>query len=68
MVGVVDRFDAIRFKRMVFRASKGNAWIALSDIEYTRVDVTLEQKEKEENETNDDKKRTVFIIVYQGGA
>lgn len=42
LVGVVDRLDAIRFKRMVFRASKGNAWIVMSDIEYSRLDSTLE--------------------------
>jgi V-type H+-transporting ATPase subunit a len=42
LVGVVDRLEANRFKRMVFRASKGNAWIVLSDIEYSRIDASLE--------------------------
>ena len=42
LVGVVDRVEANRFKRMVFRGSKGNAWIVLSDIEYTRIDASLE--------------------------
>lgn len=42
LVGVVDRIEANRFKRMVFRGSKGNAWIVLSDIEYSRIDASLE--------------------------
>jgi V-type H+-transporting ATPase subunit a len=35
LVGVVDRTDAIRFKRMVFRATKGNSWVSTSNIEYS---------------------------------
>ena len=36
LVGVVDRIDALRFKRMVFRTTKGNSWVATSNIEYSQ--------------------------------
>lgn len=52
-MGVVDRLDAIRFKRMVFRASKGNAWIVMSDIEYSRLDSTIETHDSNLGSEND---------------
>ena len=70
LVGVVDRLEANRFKRMVFRASKGNAWIVLSDIEYSRIDASLESGNLDSDKSaakNLDKQRTVFLIVYTGG-
>lgn len=41
LVGVVGKEDALRFKRIVFRATKGNSWIVISDIEYSRHDIEL---------------------------
>ncbi|CAD8156140.1 unnamed protein product [Paramecium pentaurelia] len=70
LVGVVDRLEANRFKRMVFRASKGNAWIVLSDIEYSRIDASLESVNLDSDKSaakNLEKQRTVFLIVYTGG-
>lgn len=40
-MGVVNRDDCMRFKRIMFRATKGNAWIVMSDIEYSKHDVEL---------------------------
>lgn len=71
---MVDRIDAVRFKRMVFRASKGNAWIVMSDIEYSRIDTSLETPNQlaaapaDKAASKDvQQPRTVFMIVYSGG-
>lgn len=32
MAGVIDTTDLLRFKRMVFRATRSNSWTSTSDI------------------------------------
>jgi V-type H+-transporting ATPase subunit a len=32
MIGVIDKEEEVRFKRMIFRITKGNAWVELQDI------------------------------------
>jgi len=32
MAGVIDTNDLLRFKRMVFRATRGNSWTSSADI------------------------------------
>lgn len=33
ITGVIDKCDANRFKRMVFRVTKGNCWTDILDID-----------------------------------
>lgn len=33
ITGVIDKSDANRFKRMVFRVTKGNVWTDILDID-----------------------------------
>lgn len=73
LVGVVSRDDSLRFKRMMFRATKGNSWIVMSDVDYPKLDIELADREEKPTEQNVKKSseeknaRTVFIVVYQGG-
>lgn len=32
MIGVIDKEEEVRFKRMIFRITKGNAWVEIQDI------------------------------------
>lgn len=32
MIGVIDKEEEVRFKRMIFRITKGNAWVHTADI------------------------------------
>lgn len=70
LAGVINREDSLRFKRILFRVTRGMAWTTLLDISkpaniekegsnmsYFKEGVDVEVKEK-----------TVFLIVYQGGA
>jgi len=33
LVGIIDKDDEVRLKRLVFRITKGNAWVSMMDIE-----------------------------------
>ena len=47
LVGVVDRSEALRFKRMVFRTTKGNSWVSTSNIDYSRHEVHMNDEDEE---------------------
>lgn len=68
LAGSIDSSEAPRFKRMVFRISRGNTWTILKDIE----PVTDEKGEVKDQIidplTGELVKKSVFLIVYQGGA
>ncbi|CAK75560.1 unnamed protein product (macronuclear) [Paramecium tetraurelia] len=59
LVGVINKEDQIRFKRIIFRITKGNAWMNTMDIESDQIVDTK----------NDDAKiiKSVFVVVYPGG-
>lgn len=61
LAGILDREESQRFKRMVFRITKGNSWTYFEDV---KLRANEEVKEEEENLPT----KTVFIVVYQGGA
>jgi V-type H+-transporting ATPase subunit a len=62
IVGTINTIDTDRFRRMIFRVSKGNAWVNLKNIDQQdlgqnyRDPKTLTAMEKD-----------VFLIVYPGG-
>ena len=37
MVGLIDKDDEQRFKRMIFRVTKGNAWVQIKDTDEEEV-------------------------------
>lgn len=70
LVGVVSKEEALRFKRIVFRATKGNCWIVISDIEYSRHDIELIEAVDDEGKPirrEIQNPKSAFVIVYQGG-
>ena len=42
MVGIIDKDDEQRFKRMIFRVTKGNEWVHIKD---TDEEVVFDMKE-----------------------
>ena len=57
MTGVIKKSDVQRFKRMVFRASRGNALTEIMEIEKPFIDV----------KTNEMVEKAVFLILYREG-
>jgi hypothetical protein len=69
LAGVIDKADALRFKRILFRVTRGMTWTTLIDIERPanmreREDLSHLLESSEGQTLN----KTVFLIVYQGGA
>jgi len=74
LAGVINREDSLRFKKILFRVTRGMAWTALMDIAKPKVP----EKEQaanpnvnnyfKEGTTTEVKEKTVFLIVYQGGS
>lgn len=64
IVGVISKPDEIRFKRTVFRVTKGNVWINMVDID----EEVLQAKDKIIDAKDQHKIiRVVFVVVYPGG-
>lgn len=63
LAGTIELSDEMRFKRMIFRITKGNSWTFFGD--YKNKDDP--QSTQEQEYLTNTPKRKVFIIVYQGG-
>jgi V-type H+-transporting ATPase subunit a len=50
MVGIIEKQEEQSLKRMIFRITKGNAWVQVSDI----IDAAAP------------KPKAVYMIIYQG--
>lgn len=64
LAGVIATEDKERFRRILFRVTRGMAWTALEDIEPEQQNAQIERSMTEAEK----QKRTVFLIVYQGGS
>lgn len=64
MAGIVDTSELIRFKRMIFRATKGNNWTITKSLETMNVLENDFDISKEDQEGVVGIKRSVFMIVY----
>ncbi|CAD8142676.1 unnamed protein product [Paramecium pentaurelia] len=59
LVSVINKEDKIRFKRIIFRITKGNVWMNIMDIDnYEIIDTT---------NNNLRLLKSVFVVVYPGG-
>ncbi|CAG9314003.1 unnamed protein product [Blepharisma stoltei] len=56
LAGIIDKEDMVRFKRMVFRVTRGNALTIFHDIEEPLKDP----------KTDEPLEKSVFFILYQG--
>lgn len=57
MTGVIKQSDVTRFKRMVFRASRGNALTEIMEIDQPFLDVKTQEKVE----------KAVFLVLYRDG-
>jgi len=72
LAGVINREDAGRFKKILFRVTRGMAFTSISDIIKPKL---VEKKDTQAQQTYfkdqigaENKDKSVFLIVYQGGA
>jgi V-type H+-transporting ATPase subunit a len=69
MAGTINREDSDRFKRIIFRVTRGMTWTALIDIEQARNNNERNDlNHLLENAAGNIVDKTVFFIVFQGGA
>lgn len=68
MAGVIDRSDSERFKRIIFRVTRGMTWTALEDIEPAKTsNERSDLNHLIENASGQIVPKTVFFIVFQTG-
>lgn len=68
LAGVIDRDDSHRFRRVLFRATLGMVWSNLIDIEpQLGKNEIFSVTKLAANSSNEQKRKTVFLIAYPGG-
>mmetsp|Transcript_20061 Transcript_20061/g.17151 ORF Transcript_20061/g.17151 Transcript_20061/m.17151 type:complete len:282 (+) Transcript_20061:55-900(+) len=67
LAGVINNEDALRFKRILFRVTRGMAYTQLIDIEKAENPSQQDDLSHLISEGKDAKNKAVFLIVYQGG-
>eukprot|EP01017_Pseudomicrothorax_dubius_P037966 TRINITY_DN562_c0_g1_i6.p1 TRINITY_DN562_c0_g1~~TRINITY_DN562_c0_g1_i6.p1 ORF type:complete len:853 (-),score=233.70 TRINITY_DN562_c0_g1_i6:186-2744(-) len=74
IAGTIATEDTLRFKRMVFRVSRGNTWTIVTDIPPHKPEAGDAAHEEDnfldivDPQTGTAVRRSVFLVVYQGGA
>ncbi len=68
LAGVINKEDSLRFKRILFRVTRGMTWTTLVDIEKAESSAEEEDLSHLLDATAANQQKTVFLIVYQGGA
>lgn len=63
LAGVVSKEEAQRFKKTVFRVTRGNHWTFMADINIKLPNHDTGKETKEVKEIT----KTAFIVFYQGG-
>ncbi|CAD8160401.1 unnamed protein product [Paramecium octaurelia] len=65
LIGVIDKEEEVRFKRIIFRVTKGNAWVQIKDLNNEQIDNSM-RKSFHLNQNNTSQPRCLFVIVYPG--
>jgi V-type H+-transporting ATPase subunit a len=72
LAGVINREDAGRFKKILFRVTRGMAFTSITDIIKPKLtekkDTQVQSTYFKEGISTETKDKSVFLIVYQGGA
>jgi len=68
LAGVINKEDSLRFKRILFRVTRGMTWTTLMDIERPRNEAERTDFDHLIDTTSEAKQKAVFLIVYQGGS
>lgn len=56
ITGTINREDTLRFKKVIFRTTKGNSWVFTSEIPY------------DQGEFKEGSMKSVFIVAFSGGS
>ena len=62
-MGLINRKDQIILQKMVFRVSRGNAWIETFEIKYDQMSRVFDDP----TEYDFVKEKIVFLILFQSG-
>ena len=65
MVGVIQKEDILRFKRILFRVTKGNIFSIIDEISFNLL--PIEQRDVKDSKNLFIMKKAFFIIIYQSG-
>ncbi len=68
LAGVIDKEDSLRFKRILFRMTRGMVWTTLMDIDRPQTEAEKNDFDHLIDTSSEAKLKTVFLIVYQGGS
>jgi len=68
LAGVINKEDSLRFKRILFRVTRGMTWTTLMDIDRPRNENERSDFDHLIDTSSETKQKTVFLIVYQGGS
>ena len=68
LAGVIDKEDSLRFKRILFRVTRGMVWTTLIDIERPQNEAEKTDYDHLMDTTHEKKHKTIFLIIYQGGS
>lgn len=64
MAGVINKEDSLRFKRILFRVTRGMTYTQLIDIEKPENEAQKDDLSHLLSEGKEAKNKTVFLIVY----
>jgi len=68
LAGVINREDSLRFRKILFRITRGMTYTALIDIQKPAQVLNKENPNYFlDDEKNANREKTVFLVVYQGG-
>ncbi|CAD8080250.1 unnamed protein product [Paramecium sonneborni] len=65
LIGVIDKEEEVRFKRIIFRVTKGNAWVQIMDLNNEEVHNSM-RKSFHLNQDKTQQPRCLYVIVYPG--
>ncbi|CAD8075273.1 unnamed protein product [Paramecium primaurelia] len=65
LIGVIEKEEEVRFKRIIFRVTKGNAWVQIKDLNNQEIDNSMRQS-FHLNQNNTSSPRCLYVIVYPG--
>lgn len=63
LAGVIDQSSALKFKRLLYRITRGTVWTIVTNIKYDEKDQHLVAPDPK---TGEIQKKSVFLVVYSG--
>lgn len=63
LTGIINKVDTLTFKRLVFRATKGNTFTFIEDVHEDMLTLLGQQNRKEKA-----LEKSIFLLIFQGGS